>query len=139
MLQYQKQLGSFQPQFTLLHDMARHISHNKEILDVAADTLDSIIYEQSVLDEQHPRPADRVPWHVKDVHQQLYLTSKGIRATKLRCISLSERLQNEINLVSLSYRAPMGCTDLIRHSTSSPSATTKPQYRWPRARWWTIR
>ncbi|PIG79176.1 hypothetical protein AARAC_008529, partial [Aspergillus arachidicola] len=95
---YQKQLGSFQPQFTLLHDMARHISHNKEILDVAADTLDSIIYEQSVLDEQHPRPSDRVPWHVRDVHQQLYLTSKGIRATKLRCISLNERLQNEINL-----------------------------------------
>ncbi|KAE8378068.1 hypothetical protein BDV26DRAFT_262210 [Aspergillus bertholletiae] len=95
---YQKQLGSFQPQFTLLHDMARHISHNKEILDVAADTLDSIVYEQSALDEQHPRPADRVPWHVKDVHQQLYLTLKGIRATKLRCISLNERLQNEINL-----------------------------------------
>ncbi|OGM44099.1 hypothetical protein ABOM_007270 [Aspergillus bombycis] len=95
---YQKQLGSFQPQFTLLHDMARHISHNKEILDVASDTLDSILYEQAVLDEQHPRPADRVPWHVKDVHRQLYLTSKGIRATKLRCISLSERLQNEINL-----------------------------------------
>ncbi|KAE8416244.1 hypothetical protein BDV36DRAFT_297217 [Aspergillus pseudocaelatus] len=95
---YQKQLGSFQPQFTLLHDMARHISHNKEILDVAADTVESIIYEQSVLNEQHPRPADRVPWHVRDVYQQLYLTSKGIRATKLRCISLSERLQNEINL-----------------------------------------
>ncbi|KAE8315855.1 hypothetical protein BDV41DRAFT_153734 [Aspergillus transmontanensis] len=95
---YQKQLGSFQPQFTLLHDMARHISHNKEILDVAADTLDSIIYEQSVLDKQHPHPVDRVPWHVKDVHQQLYLTSKGIRAAKLRCVSLNERLQNEINL-----------------------------------------
>ncbi|KAE8326415.1 hypothetical protein BDV39DRAFT_206058 [Aspergillus sergii] len=57
---YQKQLGSFQPQFTLLHDMVRHISHNKEIFDVAADTLESIIYEQSVLDGQHPRPSDRV-------------------------------------------------------------------------------
>ncbi|KAF7589806.1 hypothetical protein BBP40_003615 [Aspergillus hancockii] len=95
---YQKQLGSFQPQFTLLHDMARHISHNKEILDVAADTMESIIYEQAMLDEQHPRLSDRVPWHVKVVHQQLYLTSKGLRATKFRCISLSERLQNEINL-----------------------------------------
>jgi hypothetical protein len=79
--------------------MARHISHNKEILDVAADTIESIIYEQSILDAQHPQLSDRVAWHIKEVHQQLYLTSKGIRATKFRCISLSERLQNEINLV----------------------------------------
>ncbi|KAG0160511.1 hypothetical protein PDIDSM_8041 [Penicillium digitatum] len=95
---YQKNLGEFKPQFILLHDLARHISHSKEILDVALETLDSIIYSCSIFDEDHPTPAARIEWHSKDIQRQFYFAGKSLRSTKLRCISLSERLQNEINL-----------------------------------------
>lgn len=100
-LQYQKNLGKFQPRFILLHDLARHISHSKEILDVALETLDSIIYECSIFDEDHPTPEARIQWHSKDIKRQFYFAGKSLRSTKLRCISLSERLQNEINLVAI--------------------------------------
>ncbi|KAK9850379.1 Magnesium transport protein CorA [Penicillium brevicompactum] len=95
---YQKDLEAFQPQFILLHDLSRHISHSKEILDVALDTVDSITHQYSLLDEHHPAPETRLRWQSRDIEQQLYFAMKSLRSTKLRCISLSERLQNEINL-----------------------------------------
>jgi hypothetical protein len=98
-LQYQKDLEAFQPQFILLHDLARHISHSKEILDVALETVDSIMHQYALLDEHHPSPTSRTQWHSRDIERQLYFATKSLRATKLRCNSLSERLQNEINLV----------------------------------------
>ncbi|CAI7613754.1 unnamed protein product [Penicillium bialowiezense] len=96
---YQKDLEAFQPQFILLHDLSRHISHSKEILDVALETVDSITHQYALLDEHHPAPESRIRWQSRDVEKQLYFAMKSLRSTKLRCISLSERLQNEINLV----------------------------------------
>jgi hypothetical protein len=100
MTQYQKDLEAFQPEFIILHDLARHISHSKEILDVALETVDSIMHEYSMLDEQHPCPSTRILWLSKDIERHLYFASKSLRSIIYRCVSLSERLQNEINLVN---------------------------------------
>ncbi|CAI7605846.1 unnamed protein product [Penicillium glandicola] len=95
---YQAALEVFQPQFIMLHDLARHISHSKEVLDVALETVDSMKYQYSMLDDQHPSPDSRVQWHSQDIERQFHFASKSLRSTKFRCVSLSERLQNEINL-----------------------------------------
>ncbi|KAB8207058.1 hypothetical protein BDV34DRAFT_223932 [Aspergillus parasiticus] len=97
--QIKSQLRAFMSSIQTSDSYSWHAAFARETINVYDQAIwDLRGGEQSVLDEQHPRPSDRVPWHVKPVHQQLYLTSKGIRAAKLRCVSLNERLQNEINL-----------------------------------------
>ena len=112
LLQYQQDLEAFRPQFILLHDLARHISHSKEILDVALETVDSITHQYSLIHD-YPCPNSSIRWHPRDIERQLYFTVKSLLSTKFRCVSLSERLQNEINLVYLVARFVCWCpTDI---------------------------
>jgi hypothetical protein len=97
--QYHKDIETFRPEFLFLHDIARHVSHSNEIIDVALETIDSLIYENDILSKASPSPYKEVPWEYEDIKRKLYFGRKSISATKLRCTSLSERLQNEINLV----------------------------------------
>ncbi|KAJ5835541.1 hypothetical protein N7447_001567 [Penicillium robsamsonii] len=117
---YQKELGKFQPQFLLLHDIARHISHSKEILDVALDTVDSAIHDYSMLNEQQPNSSSESACNSRKIQRQLYFASKSIRSTRFRCISLSERLQNEITLAFniVSQRDSEVSVQLAKHSLS---------------------
>jgi hypothetical protein len=83
----------FQPDFPRLHDIARHIIHSNETLDVAVDTIDSISHQNILFSEE-------ICITSKQLQQRLYLVLKKMNAIKRRSVSLSERLQNEINLAS---------------------------------------
>ncbi|KAJ5148147.1 hypothetical protein N7526_001499 [Penicillium atrosanguineum] len=117
---YHKEIETFRPEFLFLHDIARHVSHSKEILDVALDTVDSLIYENEMLNQANPSPYTKRPWDYDDSKRQLYFGRKSIFATKLRCMSLSERLQNEINLAFniVSQRNNEVSLQLAKHSLS---------------------
>ncbi|KAK2781991.1 hypothetical protein FQN53_000241 [Emmonsiellopsis sp. PD_33] len=104
--------------FKKLHDIARHLSHSNETLDVTMDTLDSLIHEHGSFNAVMPKSGTTQPATpssqstaqsatsnlsipdkaVSDVDQRLYYILKEIRAIKARSASLNFRLQNEINL-----------------------------------------
>lgn len=87
--------------FPYLHDIARHLIHAKEKLEVADDTLQSVMHQHDILS---PGPqSDEQKQDFDRVQQRLYLSLKEIRAIRFRAVSLNERLLNEINLVC-SYR-----------------------------------
>ncbi|KAJ6133893.1 hypothetical protein N7523_000215 [Penicillium sp. IBT 18751x] len=117
---YHKEIETFRPEFLFLHDIARHVSHSKEILDVALETVDSLINENEMLDQRKPSPYTARPWDFEDIKRQLYFGRKSISATKLRCMSLSERLQNEINLAFniVAQRNNEVSLQLAKHSLS---------------------
>jgi len=76
--------------FIYLHELARHLIHSNETLDVAMDTLDAIRESFKVIgDETEKQYFD----------EQTYALRRKFRALRSRSESLKERLQNEINLV----------------------------------------
>lgn len=87
------------PDFPNLHDMARHISHVNEILEVAKHTVQRIIQEQNIWRREYITLSkkDRLRW-VQN-HQDLLFVAKEIHSLKTRSRSLGDRMQNEINLV----------------------------------------
>ncbi|KAK2799695.1 hypothetical protein FQN50_008395 [Emmonsiellopsis sp. PD_5] len=104
--------------FKQLHDIARHLSHSNETLDVTMETLDSLIHEHGSFNAVNPKsgttqpatpnsqstaqsatPNLSIPHNaVSDVDRRLYYILKEIKAIKARSASLNFRLQNEINL-----------------------------------------
>ncbi|PGH18295.1 hypothetical protein AJ79_00634 [Helicocarpus griseus UAMH5409] len=99
---------SSHPDFPQLHEIARHVIHSNETLDVAMDTVDSIVHEHDLFmaglqgtSSQGATPSSPQTTHSlisKDVKRRLYYLLKEIRAIKARSASLYDRLQNEINL-----------------------------------------
>ncbi|PGH01992.1 hypothetical protein GX51_04924 [Blastomyces parvus] len=88
------------PNFPKLHDIARHVIHCVEVLDVAIETLESILHEHDlfisneVTDKDHP--IQKV--QADEVTRRLYYHSRELRAIKARAASLNDRLKNEISL-----------------------------------------
>ncbi|KAF2786926.1 hypothetical protein K505DRAFT_258836, partial [Melanomma pulvis-pyrius CBS 109.77] len=75
----------FTPNFVHLHDMARHLIHSNETLQVAIETIQSIRARCTHMKESN-------------FDDQTYALQKELKAIKCRSESLRERLQNEINL-----------------------------------------
>lgn len=129
----------YEHDFPRLHDIARHIIHANETLDVARDTAESMMHGHEMLNTEHPEVSRNDPRSFRQVEWKLYSLSKDLSALKARAVSLNERLQNEINLVSklacdteifiYFYVQCSSFSDLTwwlsRHSTSSHSATAK--------------
>ncbi|OJD18766.1 hypothetical protein AJ78_01237 [Emergomyces pasteurianus Ep9510] len=88
------------PDFRKLHNIARHAIHSNETLDVAIDTIGSIVHEHELfILREGSTSAHSIPKQIaNDVARQLYYHSKELRAIKARSSSLYDRLQNEINL-----------------------------------------
>ncbi|KAK2780701.1 hypothetical protein FQN52_002120 [Onygenales sp. PD_12] len=104
--------------FRKLHDIARHLSHSNETLDVTMETIDSLIHEHESFNDVKPKSGTAQPATpssqstaqsatsnlsipdkaVSDIDRRLYYVLKEIRAIKARSASLNFRLQNEINL-----------------------------------------
>lgn len=93
------------PNFPNLHDIARHVSHANEILQVAEHTLDRLVQAQISWKTEYydgnTGPAKRNRMICLQNKQDLLFLAKEIHSLKTRSASLSERLQNEINLVSI--------------------------------------
>ncbi|EGE83186.2 hypothetical protein, variant 1 [Blastomyces gilchristii SLH14081] len=101
------------PNFPRLHDIARHVIHSVEILDVAIETVDSILHEHDLfISNEGSTVAFPIPdLKANDVTRRLYYHSRELRAIKARSASLYDRLKNEIslsfNLVSQTDTAAM--------------------------------
>ncbi|KAK2756213.1 hypothetical protein FQN54_005621 [Arachnomyces sp. PD_36] len=83
------------PDFPRFHEIARHIIHSNETLDVAIDTVDGTIHEHESFLRECGGTEDA---QFRDLHRRLYYSSRELWALKRRSESLYERLQNEINL-----------------------------------------
>lgn len=94
------------PNFPNLHDIARHVSHANEILHVAEHTLDRLVQAQiswkTEYYDSNTGSAKRNRMVCLQNKQDLLFLAKEIHCLKTRSASLSERLQNEINLVNIS-------------------------------------
>ncbi|RHZ47723.1 uncharacterized protein CDV56_104086 [Aspergillus thermomutatus] len=84
--------------FPNLHDIARHIFHSNETLEVAAHTLQSLIDEQTRFRAEHAElvNGNRGAW--LHAAQRAHFVAKQLHSLMTRSKSLSERLRNEINL-----------------------------------------
>jgi hypothetical protein len=81
-----------------MHDIGRHVIHSSETLDVAIDTLNSMVTQHRVfVSERTPKETATF----RRTEKYLEYQSKMFRALKSRSQALSERLRNEINMVGL--------------------------------------
>ncbi|PLB34928.1 uncharacterized protein BDW47DRAFT_111295 [Aspergillus candidus] len=87
------------PDFHNLHDIARHIFHSTETLQVAEATLTNLRDELSRWRDEHPDLVDglmRGSW--MQTQQKVVFAAREITSARIRSQSLTDRLQNEINL-----------------------------------------
>jgi hypothetical protein len=79
-----------------LYEIARHLFHSNETLDVAVDTIRRLLatYSRLLPPEKRDDPA------LFNFHDKISALEKDVQGIKRRSESLSERLQNEINLGS---------------------------------------
>jgi hypothetical protein len=93
--------STVQPDFVHLHELARHVIHANEVLDVALNTTKRL--QIRCLNLAAPAAAESDS--ETDLRDQFEYLENDLRAIKRRSESLHERLQNEIQLVRLLYPA----------------------------------
>ncbi|KAE8152324.1 hypothetical protein BDV25DRAFT_72023 [Aspergillus avenaceus] len=87
------------PDFPMLHDVARHIFHSTEILEVAEHTMTNLVAEVSAWpSEFRDLAAQAQGGAFLQTRQRLLFLAKETHSHLTRSRSLSERLGNEINL-----------------------------------------
>ncbi|GIK00126.1 hypothetical protein Aspvir_004144 [Aspergillus viridinutans] len=84
--------------FPNLHDIARHIFHANETLEVAIHTLQSLIDEQARFRAEHAALITKPRGGWIHTAQRAHYVAKQLHSLLTRSKSLSERLRNEINL-----------------------------------------
>jgi hypothetical protein len=86
--------------FLYMHELARHIIHSTEVLTSAINVV------RSIIEEQHDRPPMNQPSTPVNVHacRMLHHQRSLLECLLQRSKALERRLQNEINLVSISRR-----------------------------------
>ncbi|KAL1968398.1 hypothetical protein VTN77DRAFT_1927 [Rasamsonia byssochlamydoides] len=87
--------------FPRLHDIGRHIIHSNETMAVSTNTVESIMHDCTIFNEECPGlglGGNPNPRSSRQVQQRLFLGLQELHALKARSVSLNERLQNEINL-----------------------------------------
>lgn len=89
----------WQPDFVYLHDIAKHIIHSNETLESATNTIE-VIRSACGTDSRESSET----WKM-DHQGRLQALEYDIKCTKRRSEGLTERLQNEINLVRIQVRA----------------------------------
>jgi hypothetical protein len=94
-----------QPDFVHLHELARHVIHSNEVLDVALTTsqrLQARCMKSTRTRNSTKESQDRE----QDLCEQFEFLENDLFGIKRRSISLQERLQNEIQLVRNSRPTP---------------------------------
>lgn len=84
--------------FERLHEIARHIIHSNETLEVALSTLEGMQEAHQVFSEE---VFGKSSFSARHTQLEISGLRRTIRASFLRSKSLSDRIHNEINLVSL--------------------------------------
>jgi hypothetical protein len=87
-----------QPDFVHLHELARHVIHSNEVLDLALSTAKSLenrCREFAMLHCSSNLASD----YDTDIRDEFEYMENNLRAIKRRSSTLHERLQNEIQLV----------------------------------------
>ncbi|GIC89489.1 uncharacterized protein Aud_005908 [Aspergillus udagawae] len=84
--------------FPNLHDIARHIFHANETLEVATHTLQSLIDEQARFRAEYEALTNQNRGCWIHTAQRAHFVAKQLHSLLTRSKSLSERLRNEINL-----------------------------------------
>ncbi|KAI1074033.1 hypothetical protein F5B20DRAFT_565000 [Whalleya microplaca] len=93
-----KPIGRPQPDYRLLHDIARHAVHVSETLDVATETMEGILAQHDDFLSQC-FPTATIKRNTSDgIYRQLIFCKNMIRNLRHRSVSNRERLQNEIQL-----------------------------------------
>ena len=95
-----------EPNFPLLHDLARHTIHSSESLDVAIDTMTGILGQHELFLDAGRSYIDIDPVVSQRTKQHLRFQIQMMRSLKARSKANEARLRNEINLVS--RRRPAG-------------------------------
>lgn len=92
--------------FHVLHDLARHLTHLEETLEVALTTLESMEAAQDVLRRETCRLKVKSPQFREELESilrenalDMYHSRGAVKASAARAKSLSARHKNEINLV----------------------------------------
>jgi len=82
-----------------LHEIARHLFHSNETLDMAVNTIRRLltIYVRLLPSKKRDDPA------LFNFHDKISALEKDVQRIKRRSKSLTERLQNKINLVSRAF------------------------------------
>jgi hypothetical protein len=111
------------PDYARLHEIARHVTHSSETLEVAVGTVDSMLRQHKEFLEERPGKASETATVCisKRTAKILEFQSQMLQNFKLRSQSNGERLQNEITLVSTSPTPSRGATidERLRHSILS--------------------
>ncbi|KAI9781822.1 MAG: hypothetical protein M1816_002172 [Peltula sp. TS41687] len=90
--------GKPRPNYPLLRDIARHAIHVSETLDLAVNTVESILREHEPF-VSHTSDADRKMKAVsKQIHRRLLFYNQMLRSLRSRSASNKDRLLNEIGL-----------------------------------------
>ena len=82
--------------FSGMHELARHITHETEVLDVAARTLSSILRSQRDYCEGFRKTSV-----CTESHRSIEVSEQLIQNLGLRARAFDKRLRNEIKLVGL--------------------------------------
>ena len=82
-----------------LHEIARHLFHSNETLDMAVNTIRRLltIYVRLLPPKKRDDPA------LLNFHDKISAPEKDVQRIKRRSKSLTERLQNKINPVSRAF------------------------------------
>jgi hypothetical protein len=115
--------STVQPDFVHLHELARHVIHANEVLDVALNTTKRLQTRYLNLAAPPAAASDSET----DLRDQFEYLENDLRAIKRRSESLHERLQNEIQLVRLPPPAfPLPHTHIITWNTGlQPRCSTR--------------
>jgi hypothetical protein len=90
-----------QPDFVHLHELARHVIHSNEVLDVALSTSQRL--QARCLKSARTGPSMKEPQDREEhLCERFEVLENDLLAIKRRSVSLHERLQNEIQLVRKS-------------------------------------
>lgn len=88
--------GRPEPEYRLIHDIARHAIHVTETLDVLAGNLDHALRQHT--NYTTTRPNDARSAADEDIHARLEVLHSYITSMRHRSLSNEKRLQNEIQL-----------------------------------------
>ena len=92
-----------QPNYAEMHEMARHVIHSSEMLEMALEVVAGMIREHAQFLSENPAAVV----YSKQTGNDLRYQSTILKCIHLRSKALKERLNSEINLVSLKEQFPI--------------------------------
>jgi hypothetical protein len=97
-----------------MHEIARHIIHTSEMLEMTSHTFDMILAETNTLQKQkHPSDSARLSYNL--AFEKIKYLRAMLKCIHLRSQALEKRNQNEMNLVN----SHLYCQQSVYHSNTN--------------------